>query len=1029
MKNRLILHLLLSSLSVCLWGQNKFTTTIKEKAQSPIHTDQSHISDRLSITAPASSDNGRLLSTNKIHWSTNPIDHQTRITKFKKSNNNSWMKVSPAKRLKSLSTDDQFVQIVKELGKTFKIKDPTSEFFKLSENVEGHRIHTKYQQQYKGIKIYGAELIAHYQQGALHLLNGRHYPTTEIDVTPSLDERSIYHMVKQAHGKSIDIKPDLLYIVGGQQLSSNLILYPQGDQMRLAYHVIYFPDMSEQWAYIVDAHSGEIIHSHKNSCEFHNHDLIDEHDFAGPQVAQDLDIKGDNITLNVYEENGTYYLLNIAENMYNASRSSLPNEPVGAILTLDALNTSPETDDFVIDHISSTNNRWSDRIAVSAHNNAAIVYKYFENNFSRLSFDKVGSTIYSMVNVAESDGTGMDNAFWNGIAMFYGNGNQAFNTPLAAALDVAAHEFSHGVIQHEANLQYQGEPGALNESFADIFGVLVENKNWAMGEDVVNTSIFRTGALRDLSNPNNGGSRLGDTGWQPKHVSEQYFGNEDNGGVHINSGIPNHAFYQFVRAQVVDLNQAAQIYYKALSDYLTSSSDFQDLRLAVEQSIIDLHGQDQTILGAAAAAFDAVGISDSGEEVSTGEPVTFESNNGTDFVIYFDPSNQSNISVRTVSQEIDDLISQRGLYNTPSVSDDGTIIVFIGLDQNMYALTIDWSDGSIEEILLDDQTQWRNVAISKDGSKIAAIQGDLSQGIYDNQILVVDLVSGANQWYQLYNPTTAQGGVRTGDVLFADALEWDHSSQFVMYDASNQIISLFNDPINYWDIGFLTAWDNNTNSLGDGNILKLYPSLPENVSIGNPTFSKNSPDIIAFDLLDQRDDTESYSILGVNLENGDQGIFYEQSVLGFPNFSTADDLLIFNALTNNGTDVLAVTAVAEDRISASGNPQVFISNANWGVWFNNGSRDLSTATDDPVISDAGFAIYPNPTSSAVTIELTEAKCSPCQYEIYDQIGRVLLSGSIKNESTPIDVTRLQEGNYFLLLRADDHNFSSVFQKL
>jgi Zinc metalloprotease (elastase) len=107
---------------------------------------------------------------------------------------------------------------------------------------------------------------------------------------------------------------------------------------------------------------------------------------------------------------------------------------------------------------------------------------------------------------------------------------------------VAAHEMSHGVVQNTANLNYQGESGAINESFADVFGSMVDRDDWLIGEDVVNRSVFTSGALRSLMDPNNGGTRLGDNGYQPKSVSEQYFGSENNGGVHINSGIPNHAF-------------------------------------------------------------------------------------------------------------------------------------------------------------------------------------------------------------------------------------------------------------------------------------------------------------------------------------------------------------------------------------------------------------------------------------------------------------------------------------------------------
>lgn len=91
----------------------------------------------------------------------------------------------------------------------------------------------------------------------------------------------------------------------------------------------------------------------------------------------------------------------------------------------------------------------------------------------------------------------MGNAFWNGQAMFYGNGDNAFQ-PLAKGLDVAGHEMTHGVVEGTANLEYQGKSGALNQSFADIFGVMIDRDDWKIGEDVVKTSAFPSGALRSM---------------------------------------------------------------------------------------------------------------------------------------------------------------------------------------------------------------------------------------------------------------------------------------------------------------------------------------------------------------------------------------------------------------------------------------------------------------------------------------------------------------------------------------------------
>ena len=91
----------------------------------------------------------------------------------------------------------------------------------------------------------------------------------------------------------------------------------------------------------------------------------------------------------------------------------------------------------------------------------------------------------------------MDNAYWNGVFMAYGDGAEAFG-PLSDGLDVAAHEMTHGIIQHTADLEYKSQSGALNESIADIFAAMVDSDDWLLGEDIVVAEFFSSGALRSL---------------------------------------------------------------------------------------------------------------------------------------------------------------------------------------------------------------------------------------------------------------------------------------------------------------------------------------------------------------------------------------------------------------------------------------------------------------------------------------------------------------------------------------------------
>jgi len=170
----------------------------------------------------------------------------------------------------------------------------------------------------------------------------------------------------------------------------------------------------------------------------------------------------------------------------------------------------------------------------------------------------------------------------------------------------------HGVIDNSANLVYEFQSGALNESFADIFGVMVDREDWTLGEDVVNPTVFTSGSLRNLKNPNNNLTpRDVSTGWQPKHMSEylELPIGADNGGVHINSGIPNHAFYLFATTDGIGKERAEQVYYKALtSHFLMANSEFIDCRNAIIIAAQQLYGT--SAANAAAAAFDQVGIYD-----------------------------------------------------------------------------------------------------------------------------------------------------------------------------------------------------------------------------------------------------------------------------------------------------------------------------------------------------------------------------------------------------------------------------------
>jgi Zn-dependent metalloprotease len=294
-------------------------------------------------------------------------------------------------------------------------------------------------------------------------------------------------------------------------------------------------------------------------------------------------------------------------------------EPIKRRITFSAQNTTRLPGVRIIDE----GERSRDEIAQAAHDGAGVVYDYYFERFGRDAINGQGGPMVSTVNYGSSPEEA-ENAAWIGELeqMIYGDGGRLFR-PLPFGLDVVGHEFTHGVIDKTSQLIYEGQSGALNESYADIFGALIDG-DWVVGEDVVKSPPFPVPYLRSLEDPNAGGlynpnNPLGGVG-QPANM-DQYANlpisrRFDNGGVHINSGIPNHVAY--LLAQAIGKEKTEQIYYRALTQYLTPGSDFSDAANASVQAAIDLYGQADA--DAVRNAFGQVGISAGGGPVGPAPP-------------------------------------------------------------------------------------------------------------------------------------------------------------------------------------------------------------------------------------------------------------------------------------------------------------------------------------------------------------------------------------------------------------------------
>ncbi|KUG07818.1 hypothetical protein ASU33_16055 [Solirubrum puertoriconensis] len=861
--------------------------------------------------------------------------------------------------------------------------------------------HVRLEQTWRGLPVYGAEVIVHLgSDGQPKLFSGRHYrtPSSVSTIAPSLAgstaaETAAGALRSKTHVTQLSSNEKQLLEYTGP--TTQLVIYhPEANAAPvLAWHVTTRPSLLERWETLIDAHTGGVLKQYESSCTAN-----------GPRTAQARDLNGTTRTVNTYEWNSRFYLIDGAQPMFNLGRSTMPDAPVGALLTLDANNT--RSNNATLSHVGSTNNTWSNPSAISAHTNAAQAYNYFRSTFNRNSLDGAGGTMISIVRLADEDGTGLDNAFWNGKFIAYGEGNVGF-TPLAGSLDVAGHEMTHGVVEKSANLVYQGQSGALNESMADVFGSMMDRSDWLIGEDVVRRSYFPSGALRSMQDPHNGGSSLTDAGFQPRHMSEFYTGTQDNGGVHINSGIPNWAFFKVATA--LGREHAEQIWYRALTAYLTRSSQFIDLRLSAIQSATDLYGASSSDVAAVTAAFNAVGIVGS---VAPPPTTTLPANPGPDYILSYDTApgvNGTFYRSNTAGQSFQ-LVSNTSAKSKPSINDAGTVAVFVDAQHRLRTVQL---TGSFSEAVIQNQPVWQNVAISKDGTKLAAITTTQDTSIY-----VFNLVNGQSVKYKLYNPTSA--GTQGSGVLYADALEWDYSGEYLLYDSYNVIRNSQGQDIDFWDIGFLRVWNTAANSWGDGQIQKLVQNLPAGVSIGNPVLAKNSPNIMALDFFDASA-TAPFAVLAINLETGDEGTIFDGSnTAGTPSFSKLDDKMLFTALSTSGDTVVAVRSLQSNKITPSGNASVLISDAKWGVWYSQGQRIITSnrlETETPI---PGLKAYPNPTPDLLTLE-AEANA---EVTVVNLLGRpVRTSKIIAGRRNTIDLNGLAAGTY--ILRATDKQRSST----
>ena len=768
----------------------------------------------------------------------------------------------------------------------FKIKDPVNEL-KLSRRSTdtAGRIHLRFSQFLKNIEVWGKEITFHYKQdGSLYSVNAAYIPTPEIQFIEKIDSLTavtlaIRSLQKQSQFSLISENIKSLLHYQGPEGVKCLWDDPATGKVYLSWRVTIRLNIQENWVVLVNANNGDIL------CKFN------QTPNQGPVSARAYDAIGRQQTIHVYNIDTAFFMIDASRAIWIPNQNNILNAPKGALWTV---NYNSLFSGEYFDNFTSNNNTWKDSVAVSAHNNAGIVYQYFFDTFNRRSFDDSGSTIMSVVHWPDVDGKPLDNAFWNGNFVVYGDG--VTYRPFAAGLDVVAHEITHGVIQHTVNLDYQFQSGALNESFADIFASMVDRDDYLIGED-----IGYTRPLRDMENPESCG--------QPSHMRNFIHSSilDDNGGVHYNSGIPNNAFFRISNS--IGKEKSEQIFYRILSaGYLNRLSEFIDLRFAALQATKDLF-KDGNELSVVTNAFDSVGI--------IPDSVLLLENpleKGSSWVVAL--SSQTNKKKLTILSAHPGLIPPRYLSSTSiyafsskpySIARNGELLLFIDQNNNIHSINMKTATESI----VSTGGIWSSIALAPDGSLAAA-----TSTFNDSSIYIFNVNNPSKSSVLKLN--SQQNHLNNVSIMFADALEWNTKGDLLAFDFYYRNLS---NNVSYWNIAFL---DIKTGRLS----FPLYKQN-ENIDYCYPSFSRTSDFFMVYEKKDFINN--KYNIETINLLSSKVSPVADvTNEYTFPIFSHNDSCILFQQkatsqsnqlwkipLSNNSTTPATAELFASDYIRPS----------------------------------------------------------------------------------------------------------------
>lgn len=973
----------------------------------------------------------------------------------------------------------EVLALLARTGLVEKIQSPAEELrvISLESDALGYQ-HIRFEQRYKGLRIYGQDLYVHAKNdGSVYAVHGAYQPTPRINTDPVLTSGAAVEASNQAlknAGEWNQIPAALAKQLGYEGAATELLLYPHKNTLRLVYAVTVCPTISESWMYFIDANTGASL----DRLQLHRYDdylagaysvkktksnqtplgkgssgenntvetpkILDGTPPKGAetQANQFVNVPGkdllnrDRVVQGYQAADGTIFPLSSESNFRDTPADRLPRRPNGGHIVLDANGVSGDSlGNVELTVRTTTSGQPFSPQVTSALAETDSVLRYFRTKFNRTSWDDKGSFIQTIINIG---GGQAGQAWWNPglIAQGYGPGDPGEGGAGWRDLHLVGHEVGHAY-NTPGRLNYgDDQGGAIEEHLANFWGWMVNSSSFyifpVLWPPATSSAAWHMSAEPDSCG--DGNKNL------PRSMAD-FLPRTDPGAIARKLQFPHHNGPIVDRAAWFVVNKygrdtTSQIWHRALINYITQDTRFGAFRRAIVQSAQDLFPTNTTLVADINSAFDRVGIT-----LTTGTETTAR--------LVFAGKEQPQVQAIRSSIAFSTQSGRIGLYDpatrraTYFTGNDAVVRTQVGRSRlsaprtgNTHRLYFVNTQGRLAflDLLQGRVTVFQNLQIRQAGDIVsAAISPDertvAMTSQYDNDAAVyIATLTGTNTASAVQRVSlerlAAAGrkteGKQVSGIRFPDAVSWspDSKNPELVLDAMSSL-RVGKDSVQFWGLYYASFQTPSAPAIND-----VFPPQP-GYDLGYPTFSSNNPNTLAFG--ETSDGTTDMYI--ANFDKSE-----DTGYLNIPNFTlggravtdadqatfSPDDTQLAMVSPSSPRNLL-LYSFARTGAAAQLQAITLDSTVNRPFWAN---LDVATgvSTDNTNGSELGLSITPNPSSGEASVRFVVPQSSNrVTLKVFTALGQECLTvtdGTLAqgNYTLPIVTESLTTGVYLCRLQ-------------